>query len=94
MSADGMKLPIGMTCGDCVHFKRCVMLFDCPATNTSCDWSPSRFRPANVNAVAQALLANNGGPVDSVDGPDTYVMVRREDFEALEATLKGCITNA
>lgn len=41
-----MKLPEGKTCGDCAHFQRCVWLFGCKATNKTCDWAPSRFRPA------------------------------------------------
>lgn len=40
---EDMKLPEGKTCGDCIHFERCVMLFGCPKTNDHCDWSPSRF---------------------------------------------------
>ena len=37
-------LPDGKQCSDCAHFKRCEMLFMCPADNTMCDWSPSKFQ--------------------------------------------------
>lgn len=39
-----MKLPEGKTCGDCAHYNYCKQLFDCPASNTDCDWAPSRFK--------------------------------------------------
>jgi hypothetical protein len=46
---DDMALPSGKTCGDCHHHKFCKQFFGCPATNTRCDWSPSRFfQRANV----------------------------------------------
>jgi hypothetical protein len=38
-----MQLPAGKTCSDCQHYHYCTRLFGCPDTNTSCDWSPSRF---------------------------------------------------
>lgn len=38
-----MQLPAGKTCGDCESWYRCFRLFGCPETNTTCDWSPSRF---------------------------------------------------
>lgn len=42
---DKMRLPVGKTCGECGHFTRtCVWLISCKPTNTTCDWSPSRFR--------------------------------------------------
>lgn len=44
LSKSDMLLPEGKTCSDCAHYKQCVALFDCPATNTECDWAPSRFR--------------------------------------------------
>jgi hypothetical protein len=41
---DKMRLPKGVTCGDCVHIRRCSLIFGHTETDTSCDWSPSRFR--------------------------------------------------
>lgn len=41
---DMMRLPGGMTCGDCVHIRRCSMIFGHTETDMDCDWSPSRFR--------------------------------------------------
>jgi hypothetical protein len=38
-----MSLPPGRTCADCKRFRRCKWLIDCEATNTTCDWAPSRF---------------------------------------------------
>lgn len=43
---DDMNLPEGKTCGDCAHYSHCSWLFGCARTNTSCDWSPSRFKSA------------------------------------------------
>lgn len=44
--ADRMNLPEGMTCGDCVHCRRCTMMFGHIPADEVCDWSPSRFRQA------------------------------------------------
>lgn len=43
---DKMRLPTATTCGDCVHIRRCSMIFGHTATDTYCDWSPSRFQAA------------------------------------------------
>ena len=43
---DKMNLPKGVTCGDCVHIRRCKGMFGHTETDTYCDWSPSRFYPA------------------------------------------------
>lgn len=42
---DDMSLPEGKTCGDCVHCRRCTLMFGHIPEDQSCDWSPSRFRP-------------------------------------------------
>lgn len=34
------------TCGDCVHCRRCTIMFGHIPADESCDWSPSRFREA------------------------------------------------
>jgi hypothetical protein len=48
---DKMRLPHGVTCGDCVHIYRCKAMFGHVETDTDCDWSPSRFRaPARQGA--------------------------------------------
>lgn len=44
MADPSMHLPIGETCSDCVHFKRCQSLFGCPVNNVTCDFSPSCFK--------------------------------------------------
>lgn len=39
-----MRLPEGKTCSDCRHFRWCdKFLGGNVATNTECDWAPSRF---------------------------------------------------
>jgi hypothetical protein len=38
-----MRLPLGKTCADCRHIKRCSWLIGEDGTDTSCDWHPSRF---------------------------------------------------
>lgn len=43
---DKMKLPAGITCGDCVHIYRCKAIFGHVESDTSCDWSASRFQRA------------------------------------------------
>jgi hypothetical protein len=42
---DGMSLPPGKTCGDCVHINRCTWLIDRIPADEVCDWSPIRFAP-------------------------------------------------
>lgn len=36
--------PNDKSCGDCVHFSRCVFLMGQEAAETRCDWIPSRFK--------------------------------------------------
>jgi hypothetical protein len=43
---DRMNLPEGNTCADCVHCRRCTMMFGHIPEDEVCDWSPSRFRAA------------------------------------------------
>ena len=43
-----MILPIGKTCKDCIHFKRCEWLIGLKGNETNCDWSPSKFYPMPV----------------------------------------------
>lgn len=38
-----MLLPDGITCKNCRHCKRCVILFDQSETSTSCQFYPSRY---------------------------------------------------
>lgn len=38
-----MELPTGKTCGDCVHTRRCVLMFGHTPSDTYCDWFPRRF---------------------------------------------------
>lgn len=40
----------------------------------------------SLEQSAQGCLLNNGGPIDAADD-ESYVMVRRGDFEGLEAAL-------
>ena len=40
---DKMRLPVGVTCGNCFHIKRCKAIFGHVETDAYCDWSPSRF---------------------------------------------------
>lgn len=47
---DQMKLPKGITCGDCYHIRRCKAIYGHTETDTYCDWSPSRFWPADDSA--------------------------------------------
>lgn len=51
---DKMKLPAGVTCGDCGHIHRCKAIFGHVETDTTCDWSPSRFV---AKASASATIA-------------------------------------
>lgn len=50
---DKMRLPKGTTCGDCVHIRRCSAIYGHTATDTYCDWSPSRFHGAPKAPVAE-----------------------------------------
>ncbi len=40
---DKAKLPTGKTCNNCVNFSRCYFLCGVFATDTRCDFDPSRF---------------------------------------------------
>ncbi|MFV4746288.1 hypothetical protein [Citrobacter portucalensis] len=40
---DKMRLPKGVSCGNCHHIPRCKAMFGHTETDTYCDWSPSRF---------------------------------------------------
>lgn len=52
---DKMRLPVGATCGDCVHIKRCKAIFGHVESDTYCDWSPSRFSPNPPTAAREVL---------------------------------------
>jgi hypothetical protein len=41
---DDMDLSEGKTCADCVHCRRCCLMFGHIPADEVCDWSPSRFR--------------------------------------------------
>lgn len=49
-----MRLPEGKTCGDCVHCRRCCAMFGHVPSDMSCDFYPSRFRPADQLTTAAA----------------------------------------
>lgn len=50
---DKMRLPVGITCGDCRHIGRCKAMFGHVEADTYCDWSPSRFAKSSAS-VAQS----------------------------------------
>lgn len=50
---DKMRLPAGVTCGDCHHIHRCKTIFGHTESDTYCDWSPSRFIPMKTEGSAQ-----------------------------------------
>lgn len=39
-----MKLPKGMTCGDCANFSWCGVAYGVKPEYTSCDFEPIRFK--------------------------------------------------
>ncbi len=49
-TGDDMDLPPGMTCADCVHCRRCCLMFGHIPTDEVCDWSPSRFQASALDA--------------------------------------------
>ena len=54
---DKMNLPVGLTCGDCRHIRRCKAMFGHTETDAYCDWSPSRFEKS---ATSTSSGANHG----------------------------------
>lgn len=52
---DQMNLPEDKTCGDCVHCRRCTLMFGHIPTDEACDWSPSRFREAVPTAFISEI---------------------------------------
>lgn len=72
---DKMNLPRGMTCGNCVHIDRCKAMFGHVETDTRCDWSPSRFRPAptpsqRLQRCAAELAEIAANPPREINGPE------------------------
>ena len=55
MTDDDMKLPLGKTCNDCVHDRRCKAMFGVKGNETTCDFAPSRFHQKQSNSLAQGL---------------------------------------
>jgi hypothetical protein len=52
---EGMALPAGKTCGDCVHFRRCNLIYGHIAADEVCDWAPRRFQPtAPIDSTKEA----------------------------------------
>jgi len=43
MTDDDMKLPEGKVAGSCKHFSKCSRMYGCKASDTTCDFSPSRY---------------------------------------------------
>jgi hypothetical protein len=41
-----------------------------------------------LESAVMELIQNNGGPIDSLEGSDTYVMVRKADFERLAKVME------
>lgn len=50
---DKMRLPKGVTCGNCFHINRCKAIYGHVEKDTYCDWAPSRFIPAIAKAKAE-----------------------------------------
>ena len=43
-----LSLPVGRTCGECVHLERCQRLKLSWAERRECEFWPSRFRPGRA----------------------------------------------
>jgi hypothetical protein len=43
-----MELPIGKTCSNCFHEKRCVSMFGAKSENKYCGWFPRRFAEKKI----------------------------------------------
>lgn len=55
---DEMDLPEGVTCADCVHCRRCCLMFGHIPEDEVCDFSPSRFQrkpPAMLSGPRPAM---------------------------------------
>jgi hypothetical protein len=50
-----MRLPVGRTCGDCKHCRRCCLIFGHVPTDAVCDWWPSRFALAPTPQDAESV---------------------------------------
>lgn len=49
---DGMDLPQGKTCGDCVHCRRCCAIYGHIQEDEVCDFLPSRFKEKQAKEAA------------------------------------------
>jgi hypothetical protein len=47
-ASDPKRSPV-QTCASCGHFTRCEWLLSRAGTETGCDWSPSKYREAEVD---------------------------------------------
>lgn len=67
------RLPIGLTCADCLHGKRCDRLFGAVRRAfTSCDFWPSRFTQGASAGTAETGTGSGllpAGPVTEGDAP-------------------------
>lgn len=82
--APEMNLPEGSTCADCRHFARCEAIFGHIATDEVCDWSPSRFSPAE-RATVSAALAKEFAAGEAVDLAPCYALTHDEALVAITA---------
>lgn len=48
-----MDLPEGKTCGDCVHCRRCTLIYGHIPADEVCDWFPSRFTEPRQSAAKE-----------------------------------------
>lgn len=51
---DEATLPPGRTCAACAHLVRCAWFMGRDGCETSCDWTPSRFRLAVLEDDGEA----------------------------------------
>jgi len=88
---DDMKLPDGSTCADCAHQSTCAQMYGVKSTNTSCDFSPSRFavnwklKAEKAEEALKTILCHAGSAIECVDEPGKGYL--REICEIVEAVL-------
>lgn len=63
-----MNLPLGMTCGDCVHIRRCNAMFGHMPPDETCDWFPIKFQARTTpDTLRDAPTETEAAPLPKVE---------------------------
>lgn len=90
---DKMRLPAGVTCGNCHHIRRCKTIFGHTESDTYCDWSPSRFVAGNVRCEHCTVGMIGAKPIFSGDWANATASFEKVIAEWNEKTKKHAVAH-